>query len=57
MAAEILSRALFASGQARTVIAIELPKSHAPRHGGPRGAATPRGAQQRGAADVAARVL
>jgi arginine deiminase len=29
MAAEILSRALFASGQAHTVIAIELPKSHA----------------------------
>ncbi|HEY2286578.1 MAG TPA: arginine deiminase [Streptosporangiaceae bacterium] len=32
MAAEILSRALFASGQARTVIAIELPKSHAMMH-------------------------
>jgi arginine deiminase len=32
MAVEILSRALFASGQARTVIAIELPKSHAMMH-------------------------
>ena len=32
MAAEVLSRALFASGQARTVIAIELPKSHAMMH-------------------------
>jgi len=32
MAAEILSRALFDSGQARTVIAIELPKSHAMMH-------------------------
>jgi arginine deiminase len=32
MAAEILSRALFASGQAQTVIAIELPKSHAMMH-------------------------
>ena len=32
MAAEILSRALFASGQARTVIAFELPKSHAMMH-------------------------
>jgi arginine deiminase len=32
MAAEILSRALFASGQARTVIAVELPKSHAMMH-------------------------
>jgi arginine deiminase len=32
MAAEILSRALFASGQAHTVIAIELPKSHAMMH-------------------------
>jgi arginine deiminase len=32
MAAEILSRALFANGQARTVIAVELPKSHAMMH-------------------------
>jgi arginine deiminase len=32
MAAEILSRALFASGQARTVITVELPKSHAMMH-------------------------
>jgi arginine deiminase len=32
MAVEILSRALFASGQARTVIAAELPKSHAMMH-------------------------
>jgi arginine deiminase len=32
MAAEILSRALFDSGQAHTVIAIELPKSHAMMH-------------------------
>jgi arginine deiminase len=32
MAAKILSRALFASGQAHTVIAIELPKSHAMMH-------------------------
>jgi arginine deiminase len=32
MAAEILSRALFISGQAHTVIAIELPKSHAMMH-------------------------
>ncbi len=32
MAAEILSRALFESGQASTVIAIELPKSHAMMH-------------------------
>ena len=32
MAAEILSRALFDSGQASTVIAIELPKSHAMMH-------------------------
>jgi arginine deiminase len=32
MATEILSRALFASGQAHTVIAIELPKSHAMMH-------------------------
>ena len=32
MAAEILSRALFASGQARTVITIELPESHAMMH-------------------------
>jgi arginine deiminase len=32
MAAEILARALFASGQARTVIAIELPQSHAMMH-------------------------
>ena len=32
MAAEILSRALFANGQAHTVIAVELPKSHAMMH-------------------------
>jgi arginine deiminase len=32
MAAEILSRALFASGQAHTVIAVELPNSHAMMH-------------------------
>jgi arginine deiminase len=32
MAAEILARALFASGQARTVIAVELPRSHAMMH-------------------------
>jgi len=32
MAAEILSRALFAGGQARTVIAVELPRSHAMMH-------------------------
>jgi arginine deiminase len=32
MAAEILSRALFDSGQANTVIAIELPQSHAMMH-------------------------
>jgi len=32
MAAEILARALFEAGQARTVIAIELPKSHAMMH-------------------------
>ncbi len=32
MAAEILARALFASGQAHTVIAVELPKSHAMMH-------------------------
>lgn len=32
MAVEILSRALFDAGQARTVIAIELPKSHAMMH-------------------------
>jgi arginine deiminase len=32
MAAEILARALFDSGQAHTVIAIELPKSHAMMH-------------------------
>lgn len=32
MAAEILSRALFTSGQAHTVIAIELPRSHAMMH-------------------------
>ena len=32
MAAEILSRALFDSGQAHTVIAVELPKSHAMMH-------------------------
>ena len=32
MAAEILARALFASGQAHTVIAVELPRSHAMMH-------------------------
>jgi arginine deiminase len=32
MAAEILSRALFDAGQADTVIAVELPKSHAMMH-------------------------
>ncbi|MGE5285954.1 MAG: arginine deiminase [Micromonosporaceae bacterium] len=32
MAAEILARALFEAGQARTVIAIELPRSHAMMH-------------------------
>ena len=32
MAAEILAHALFDSGQAHTVIAIELPKSHAMMH-------------------------
>jgi arginine deiminase len=32
MAVEILSRALFDSGRARTVIAVELPKSHAMMH-------------------------
>jgi arginine deiminase len=32
MAVEILSRALFESGQAHTVIAIEIPKSHATMH-------------------------
>ena len=32
MAVEILSRALFASGQAERVIAVELPKSHAMMH-------------------------
>ena len=32
MAAEILSRALFSSGQAHTVIAVELPQSHAMMH-------------------------
>jgi arginine deiminase len=32
MAVEILSRALFASGQARTVIAVELPASRATMH-------------------------
>jgi arginine deiminase len=32
MAVEILSRALFASGQAAVVIAVELPKSHAMMH-------------------------
>jgi arginine deiminase len=32
MAAEILSRALFEAGQARTVIAVELPRSHAMMH-------------------------
>jgi arginine deiminase len=32
MAVEILARALFASGQAATVIAVELPRSHAMMH-------------------------
>jgi arginine deiminase len=32
MAVEILSRALFQAGQARTVIAAEIPKSHATMH-------------------------
>jgi len=32
MAVEILSRALFASGQAHTVIAVEIPRSHAMMH-------------------------
>ena len=32
MAAEILARALFASGQASRVLAVELPKSHAMMH-------------------------
>jgi len=32
MAVEILSRALFASGQAREVIAVQLPQSHAMMH-------------------------
>ncbi len=32
MAVEILARALFASGQARTVVAVEIPKSHAMMH-------------------------
>jgi arginine deiminase len=32
MAVEILSRALFEAGQARTVIATEIPKSHATMH-------------------------
>jgi arginine deiminase len=32
MAVEVLSRALFASGQAGTVIAVELPQSHAMMH-------------------------
>ncbi len=32
MAAEILARALFGSGQARSVIAMEIPKSHATMH-------------------------
>ena len=32
MAVEILSRALFQAGQARTVIATEIPKSHATMH-------------------------
>jgi arginine deiminase len=32
MAAETLARSLFASGQAHTVIAVELPKSHAMMH-------------------------
>jgi arginine deiminase len=32
MAVEILARALFASGQAATVIAVELPSSHATMH-------------------------
>jgi arginine deiminase len=32
MAVEILARTLFADGQAATVIAVELPKSHAMMH-------------------------
>jgi arginine deiminase len=32
MAVEILARALFASGQAHTVIAVEIPRSHATMH-------------------------
>jgi arginine deiminase len=32
MAVEILARALFAAGQARTVIAVEIPRSHAMMH-------------------------
>jgi len=32
MAVEILARALFASGQAHTVIAVEIPRSHAMMH-------------------------
>jgi arginine deiminase len=32
MAAEIISRALFESGQAHTVITVEIPKSHATMH-------------------------
>jgi arginine deiminase len=32
MAAEVLARALFGSGQAQTVIAVELPRSHAMMH-------------------------
>ncbi|MGH7734675.1 MAG: arginine deiminase family protein [Gemmatimonadales bacterium] len=32
MAVEILSRAMFGSGQTATVIAVELPKSHAMMH-------------------------
>jgi arginine deiminase len=32
MAVEILARALFASGQADTVLAVELPQSHAMMH-------------------------
>ena len=32
MAVEILSRALFTSGQARQVIAVQIPESHAMMH-------------------------
>jgi len=32
MAVEILARALFSKAQARTVIAVELPRSHAMMH-------------------------